>query len=394
MWVGRWVPFVRLDFPIWPGRDTNGGRQRTGRAHDRSLGVLEGELHVTSSNRPMRRLLAAAVVAAVGLSGISAALAVPASAAPADEQLVSANPNDNTPRVLDGQVNAIVRVGETVIVGGSFTKVREAPTNSPELARSGLFAFNRSTGQIDASFVPILGTGDPLKKPVVNTLVPTADGTGVYVGGEFRTVNGSGPARFQLLDLATGQRVASSANGAFNKSVMDAKLVGGRLYVAGAFTSVGGIARGGLASLDPSSGELTTAVTTSFAGVGNGGITTVRKIDLTPSGDRLIAIGNFMSVGGVSRSQVAMLDTSGASATVASWSTTKFPRGCSSSFDTYLRDVDFAPDGSFFVIVTTGGWGGTAAPVTRRRALRPTAPVCRTSPGSTSPVETPSGRSR
>ncbi|HVQ18415.1 MAG TPA: PKD domain-containing protein, partial [Actinomycetes bacterium] len=196
---------------------------------------------------------------------------------------------------------------------------------------------------------------------LVNALAVSADGTGVYVGGEFRTINGTGPARLQELKLSDGQKVASFKNLTPNKSVFDLKLLGGRLYVAGAFTKFGTTARGGLATLDPATGDVTTAVTTAFAGVNRGGVTTVRKIDVTPSGDRLIAIGNFTSVAGLARVQVAMLDTSGSSATVASWYTNKFPTGCSGSFDTYMHDVDLSPDGSFFVIVTTGGWGGTGS---------------------------------
>ena len=305
-----------------------------------------------------RRLLIAGFAAALTFSGLAT---VPAAADPGDTQLVSANPQDNTPHVLGpGQVNAIVRVGDTMIVGGLFTQVQEAGAGSPILSRTGLFAFNRTTGAVDPNFNPVIVSSGT--KPVeVKTLTVNADGTGVYVGGEYRTINGAGPARFQELKLSDASKVAGFDNGVFNKSVFDSKLVGGRLYVSGAFTNVGGVTRGGLATLDPATGALTTAVTTAFAGTSHGkGTTTVRKFDVTPAGDRLIAIGNFSSVAGSNRMQIAMLDTSGPAATVASWSTTRFPAGCSNSFDTYMHDVDLSPDGTFFVVVTTGGWGGTA----------------------------------
>jgi PKD repeat protein len=302
-----------------------------------------------------RRLAIGLTAVLVGTTGV---LATPATAAPADEMLASANPENNTPRVLDGKVAAIVRSGNTMIVGGSFTQVREADAAAPVLARSGIFAFNITTGAIDTDFNPVLANVNG-KKPEVKALAVSADGQSVYLGGVFRTVNGSGPARLQAVQLSDGQEVSSFANKAPNKSVFDLKLVGDRLYVSGSFTKIGADARGGLASLDPTTGALTTAVTTGFAGTNLGGVTTVRKFDVTPAGDRLIAIGNFTSVSGQARSQVAMLDTSGATATVASWSTSRFPTGCSSAFDTYLRDIDLSPDGSFFVIVTTGGWGGT-----------------------------------
>ena len=300
------------------------------------------------------------VVVALGIAlALLAALLTPAvaAAAPQDTQLPSAVPGNVTPRVLDGQVRAIVRVGDTIIVGGSFTKVREAPANSPELLRSGVFAFNANTGAISTAFNPaLLAKVD--EKPAIDTLTVNAAGDAVYMGGNFRTINGAGPARLQAIKLSDGTKLSSFSNGAFNSRVYDTKLFGNTLYVAGSFKNVGNVARGGLASLNAATGELTTHVNLPFTGQAQGfGTPTVRKIDVTPTGDRLVAIGNFTTVGGQSRLQVAMLNTSGAAATLDSWRTTRFPGTCSTSFDTYMRDVDFAPNGSFFVIVTTGAWG-------------------------------------
>ena len=71
----------------------------------------------------MRRLFAAA-------AALTCAALLGAAPAPADlaqSAVVSANPVDFTPHVLDGTVWALAVVGDTVVVGGSFTKVQDSP---------------------------------------------------------------------------------------------------------------------------------------------------------------------------------------------------------------------------------------------------------------------------
>lgn len=301
--------------------------------------------------------MVAAMAAVTLVGGLIGPVGV-AGASPADEQLASTNPQNGTPRVLDGRVQAIQRIGDTVVVGGTFTQVQAAAPNSPILTRSGLFAFDANTGVVSGTFNPQLGAkADSV--PGVDALAVVAGGQAVYVGGDYRTINGVGPARLQAVKLSDGTKLASFSNPAFNSRVYDVKLVGDRLYVAGSFTSAGTQQRRGLATLDAATGALTTAVTLPFTGTAGGfGVTTVRKIDLTPNGDRLVAVGNFSAVAGTTRVQIAMLDTSSAAATLHSWSTARFGGfDCGTSFDTYLRDVDISPDGSFFVVVTSGGWG-------------------------------------
>ena len=95
-----------------------------------------------------------------------------------------------------------------------------------------------------------------------------------------------------------------------------------------------------------------------------GGSTNVKRFDVSPDGTKLVAIGNFSTVGGQPRSQVAMLDVGGATATVAPWFTDRYDRAhnsCAAVFDTFTRDLDFSPDGSYFVISATGAFAGGAA---------------------------------
>ncbi len=74
-------------------------------------------------------------------------------------------------------------------------------------------------------------------------------------------------------------------------------------------------------------------------------------------------MGNFGRVDGVSRIQIAMLDLTTTPVSLANWQTDEFPvfnpaaptaTWCSSTFPSYMRGVDFSPDGSYFVVITTG----------------------------------------
>ncbi len=83
----------------------------------------------------------------------------------------------------------------------------------------------------------------------------------------------------------------------------------------------------------------------------------VENFDVSPDGSRLIVIGNFRQADGLVRDQAMMVLLEPTRAVVdLNWKTTSFESVCNSkSFDSWVRDVQFSPDGSYFVVVTTGG---------------------------------------
>jgi len=306
------------------------------------------------------RLGAAVAVASLVLVGLATS---PADAVNANHgsQVVSANPADFTPHVMNGSVNAITQVGNKIIAAGTFTSVSPSGTFSntgDDLTRNRIFAFDATTGAIDPSFNPNLGGA-------ANSL--DTDGTYIYVAGSFGSVGGNTAIK-RVVKLTAAGAVVSAFNAVPNSGVNEVVVRGSRVYLGGGFTSIKSGAttstRNRLAAVDATTGAVLAGVNVPFTGVYDpslGGTTNIKRFDVSPDGSRLVAVGNFSTVGNQPRSQIAVLDTSGATATVAPWFTDRYDAAhndCAGVFDTFMRDVDFSPDGSYFAVTATGAYAG------------------------------------
>lgn len=268
-------------------------------------------------------------------------------------QLVQEVAAAGTPHVLNGEVYSVVQVGTTMVLGGTFSSARN-DNSQTSLPRSRLLAFNANTGQISTTFLP-----NP--NGTIRVVIPAGDGETVYVGGQFSSIGGVARDSLARIRISDGSVVTQFNAGDIAGSIRDLRLSEGRLWLAGAFTHVNGRAQAGITAINPTTGANLTYMSQQIAGVHNGGVLQPLKIDISPDGDRLVAVGNFDTVGGVQRHQFLMLDISGATAQVANFRTTFYHSACSGSFDSYMRDIDFSPDGSFFVVSTTGAYGGSEA---------------------------------
>jgi hypothetical protein len=305
----------------------------------------------------MRRTFSTFVTLCLAVATLAAIPASPASAVNiAQPIVVSANPANWTPHVLDGIVNTIVPVGNQIVAGGTFTQVKDP--GGPILARTNIFAFDAATGDINMNFAPVLD-GEVL------SLATDGSGTSVFVGGSFSTVNGVVSRRLVKLDVATGQRLtAFKGKITSGAAIYDMLVRNGKLYIGGAFSIVNKLPRERIAAFDLPAGTLDPNLAVTFAGQHNGGTVRVHKFDVTPDGTKLVAIGNFLTADGLPREQIAMLDLTTTPVSVADWQTNRYTQACSARFDTYMRDIDFDPTGQYFVIGTTGAWfGGPGAGV-------------------------------
>lgn len=157
----------------------------------------------------------------------------------------------------------------------------------------GLVVADEVTAQLDPAFPRANGT--------VNDVVSDGAG-GWFVGGGFTSIGGV--ARAGLAHVNADFSVASW-DPACNGQVLTLLKADARLYVGGYFTSIGGAARNYIAAFDLATGDTACWNPSASAGVSG----------LYLNGGTLYACGYFSSIGGQSRSYLAALDTSAATAT-------------------------------------------------------------------------------
>src|ERR1700753_3564840 len=153
---------------------------------------------------PMRRRLIAAAVPVV-LAAVAGAATIgssPAAGDMAQASIVSEHPVEFTPHVLDGTVWALALVGDTVVVGGSFTKVA-ASTRRTTYARKNVFAYDIRDGSI-RPFAPAVDGA-------VYSIAAGPDDT-AYLGGAFKTIDGASERGLARVSVSNdGSRVSGFA---------------------------------------------------------------------------------------------------------------------------------------------------------------------------------------
>jgi hypothetical protein len=268
---------------------------------------------------------------------------LPAQASVAQPAVVSANPADTTPHiVLDNtsySVYAFAQVGTTVYAGGRFARV-ENPARTTTYARQNFVAFDSRTGAVSSLNLSFDG--------MVTSIAATSGA--LYIGGAFAKVNGITRRGILKYDLVN-KRIDPTFAPTGMRTVSDVKIANGAVIAAGNFTKR-------LMALNPTTGADTGAINITVAGIVDPtDETRVKSIAISPNGTRLVATGNFATVNGLSRKRAFMLYL-GRTAVLSTWHAPRFDVNCDSPRRlTSAQGVDFSPDGSYFVIVATGGPG-------------------------------------
>lgn len=291
----------------------------------------------------------ALIVLVLGMVAISAGRLALADVRTAHQNLVSEFASFITPGATDGRVEAIAIEGDRVYVGGTFTQIQD-PLDGEILNQPYLFAYSKATGNIIRDF-------DPVLNKAVRALQTTGEGTGIFVGGNFTTVNGETNRRGLVKLDDFGDRV-SGFSARVNKRVYTMDRSGTTLYIGGNFTTVSQQPVEYLAAIDTQTGALLPKINHDFSGVFSTDRTTgypsVDTIEVTSDDQLMVLIGNFQAIDGISRSRLAVLEL-GTQSVVSTWNTNVFDIQCpATKFPQYINGIDIAPDDSYFVTGTTG----------------------------------------
>lgn len=268
----------------------------------------------------------------ISILKLAAAISLLVAALPGLHASISDSRPEKT-HVTDGLVQAIARHGDTIYIGGRFTRIGPRTGPGVEFAldgtqKAGLPEVTGSNGIIQAvapdgsggwyiagQFTHVGGlprsniahiradyTVDPTFAPNANDRIQAmaVSGSTVYVAGLFTSIGGVTRNRIAALDASTGAATAFDPNA---DAAVEALVVSGSIvYAGGRFTTIGGLPRTSIAALNAADG---TAVP-SF-NPATDGIVTAMAI----SGQTLYVGGSFRTMGGQPRSNIAALNAGG-----------------------------------------------------------------------------------
>ncbi|WP_340536699.1 LamG-like jellyroll fold domain-containing protein [Nocardioides sp. GXZ039] len=239
---------------------------------------------------------------AVGTGLAAAVVGVTLAAAPSH---ADTTPDPGRPATVsaDGlptwQVNGIVwnqvLVGNTVYATGNFTKARPpgvAVGGAGEVPAGNIFAFDVRTGNRITSFNHTLnGVGQ--------FITASPDGSRVYVGGDFTTVDGIARGHLAAFNTADGSLVGSFAPSVSSR-VSGITASNDTVWIGGSFFNVNGSSRTRLAAVRATNGSLLPWAPAADADVDT--------MVLAPGGDTVVVGGSFNNLGGAPASGMGAVD--------------------------------------------------------------------------------------
>jgi hypothetical protein len=269
-----------------------GGAARQNIAHITSGGSVDTAFHPDANGQVQALAVSGSTVYAGGwFSSIGGASRSYVAALDAS----TGNATDWNPGA-NSDVNALAVSGTTVYAGGWFSSIGGQDRNN-------IAALDASTG--------LATSWDPYADGSVHALVVSGDGSTVYAGGSFYGIGGAGLANrhyIAAIDAATGLATAWNPDADYSVYSLAVSGDGSTVYAGGAFSSIGGHERSKIAALDAATGHAT-----DWDPNPSGDSPVVDS--LAVSGSTVYVGGEFSSIGGQDRTNLAAIDATAGTAT-------------------------------------------------------------------------------
>ncbi|HYT09961.1 MAG TPA: LamG-like jellyroll fold domain-containing protein [Mycobacteriales bacterium] len=259
-------------------------------------------------------------------------------------------PDPGTPETVSAdalptwQINGVAWsqtvVGNTVYVVGSFSKARPPGTaagDPAEVARSNILAYDITTGNLITSFDHSLNAQGL-------QVVGAPDGSRIYVGGDFTTVDGQVRNHVAAFDTASGA-LLSTFRPSVSSRVRALAVTGTTVYVGGNFFNANGSARTRLAAFDAATGALKPWAPTADDNE-------VWTMAVAPSGTRVIIGGRFTTLNHETWVGIGAVDAT--TGVTAPWSSRPIP---TPSGGNYSYPYDFFIDNGVLYAAADGEGG-------------------------------------
>ena len=276
---------------------------------------------------------------------------------PDHDRLVPDRPRTNTPRISNGEIwdIEVVPALNRVFIAGSFTSIANTTGNTATINQAGLASYNYQTGLIDTSFRPSFNGG-------VRAVEASPDGTKLFVGGSFNTVNGVTKQKVASLNLTTGAPLSTFGfTNNTNNQVQSLAATNSTLYVGGRYSRINGQLLTGLAAVDAASGVVDTSFDNQLSGgIGVNGQLGVPVLKLTHDQSKLLVVHTGRKIDGQDRLGMGLIDTGTKS--LLPWRSTLWDEHLARVGGvTRIAAGDIAPDDSYFVVGS--GSGGDRPPI-------------------------------
>jgi hypothetical protein len=233
----------------------------------------------------------------------------------------------------NGKTYALAKWGNTIFVAGQFTKA--VGPSGQHVGAKAIAAFDMTTGAYIPTFTASVTNTLTTAKAIVQALAVSTDGSTLYIGGKFDTVDGQPRQNFAAVDTATGTQLSATVTAQPNQTVQAIVAGPSLVYFGGNFTKVDGVSRQFLAAISATTGALsTTWVPTAAGGTDpcpsqfptgtncgttgtTGGSGNVHSLALSPDGTGLFVGGNFYYINGIPRNSVG--EVSATTGATMSW---------------------------------------------------------------------------